>query len=65
MFFVSLFKQNPSYNELIFQNRFFHDNSDRFIVKINESLPNLIKPNDPYKFIFHNCGTFTGKSTIK
>lgn len=65
MFFISFFKQSPTLNEMVFQNRFFHDNSDRFIQKINESLPSLIKPNDPYKFLFHNCATYTGKSTIK
>lgn len=25
----------------------------------------MLKPNDPYKFVFHNIGTYTGKSTIK
>ena len=65
MFFITFYHRNPEMSELVFQNRFYHDNSDKFILKINESIPGLLKPNDPYKFIFHNCATFTGKSTIK
>jgi hypothetical protein len=34
-------------------------------MKISESIPGLLKPNDPYKFIFHNTATYSGKSTIK
>jgi hypothetical protein len=65
MFFVTLYKSNPTPNELIFQNRFYHDNADKFISKIGESIPGLLKPNDPYRFLFHNCATYTGKSTIR
>ena len=65
MFFITFYKNKPEPNEIFFQNRFFHDNADKFILKINESIPNILKPSDPYKFIFHNCATYTGKSTIK
>lgn len=54
MLFITLYKVNPSINQLIFQNRFYHDNADKFLMKINENLNTLLKPNDPYKFIFHN-----------
>lgn len=65
MFFVTIFRQKPEPSQLVFQNRFYHDNADKFILKINESIHSVLKPNDPYKFIFHNCATYTGKSTIK
>lgn len=65
MFFVTLFKTKPEMSEIFFQNRFYHDNADKFISKINESIPSILKPADPYKFMFHNCATYTGKSTIK
>ena len=65
MFFVTIFKNKPEISEIFFQNRFYHDNADKFISKINESIPSILKPSDPYKFIFHNCATYTGKSTIK
>jgi hypothetical protein len=65
MLFLTFYRENPTISELVFQNRFYHDNSDKFIVKINESMPSLLKPNDPYKFLFHNAATYSGKSTIK
>lgn len=65
MFFVTLFRNKPEMSEIFFQNRFYHDNADKFIAKIKESIPSVLKPSDPYKFIFHNCATYTGKSTIK
>ena len=65
MLFITFYKDNPGVNEIIFQNRFYHDNADKFLVKINESLIGILKPNDPYKFLFHNTSTYSGKSTIK
>lgn len=35
MFFVTMFKNKPEPSELVFQNRFYHDNADKFIQKIN------------------------------
>lgn len=65
MLFLTFYKLNPDINQLIFQNRFYHDNADKFLLKINESLNGVLKTNDPYKFIFHNAATYSGKSTIK
>jgi hypothetical protein len=65
MLFITFYRDNPDLNQIIFQNRFYHDNSDKFLVKINESLIGVLKPSDPYKFLFHNASTFSGKSTIK
>lgn len=65
MYFVTYYKNKPALNQIIFQNRFYHDNADKFIMKISESIPGILKPLDPFKFIFHNTATYTGKSTIK
>ena len=65
MLFITLYKQIPNAGQLIFQNRFYHDNADKFIAKINEAIPSLLKPQDPYRFIFHNVSTYSGKCTIR
>lgn len=65
MLFITLYKANPGITQLVFQNRFYHDNADKFLMKVNEHLNTLLKPNDPYKFIFHNMETYAGKSSIK
>jgi hypothetical protein len=65
MLFLTFYRENPNLSQLIFQNRFYHDNADKFLVKISESLSGLLKPNDPFKFLFHNAATFSGKSTIR
>lgn len=64
MQFVTFYKTSPPLNQLVFQNRFFRDNADRFLHKINEVLPSLQRGNDPYRFVFHNGATFSGKSTL-
>jgi len=35
MLFITLYKTSPSINQLIFQNRFYHDNADKFLMKVN------------------------------
>lgn len=65
MFFVTFYRENPGVGQLVFQNRFYHDNSDKFIIRINESLGGLMKFSDPYRFLFHNTATYSGKSTIR
>lgn len=65
MLFLTFYRENPNLSQLIFQNRFYHDNADKFLVKISESLTGLLKPTDPFRFLFHNAATFSGKSTIR
>ena len=65
MFFLTFYKNKPQFKEIAFQNRFYHDNSDKFISKISETINPILKPVDPYRFIFHNSATYTGKSTIR
>ena len=64
MQFVTFYRDSPPTPQLIFQNRFFHDNADKFLVKINEIVPALQRGNDPYRFVFHNSATYSGKSTL-
>ena len=40
--------------QLIFVNRFFHDNLHKFSVKISEKLVNLQNQSDVYRFLFIN-----------
>ena len=64
MQFVTFYRENPPAFQLIFQNRFFHDNAEKFLLKINEIVPALQRGNDPYRFVFHNTATYSGKSTL-
>ena len=50
---------------MIFQNRFYHDNTDKFAIKITEIYNNLLAQTDTYRFLYFNMSTFVGKSTIE
>jgi hypothetical protein len=51
--------------QLIFANRFFHDNLHKFSAKISEILSNLSQQNDAYRFLFVNRSTYSSKCTFK
>jgi len=52
-------------NQLIFSNRFFHDNSHKFLQKISEVLTTILNQTDIYRFLFVNESTYIGKCTFK
>ena len=59
------FKAITSLNQLVFANRFFHDNTHKFSVKISEVLTTVLNQNDGYRFLFANKSTCVGKCTFK
>ncbi len=64
MTFLTFYKEPTDLSKIIFQNRFFHDNADRFTLKINDIFVNLFSQGDAHKFIFGNTNTLVGKSTM-
>lgn len=61
MLFVTFYKALTSPEQLIFQNRFYHDNIDKFIFKITEIMNGVLAQTDMYRFIYSNLSTYTGK----
>ncbi len=65
MVFLTFYKEISALNQLIFANRFFYDNTHKFLVKINEIMTNVLGQNDNYRFLFFNENTCVGKCTFK
>lgn len=65
MLFLTFYKQITDQDQIIFQNRFYHDNIDKFMYKITEVLNGVLIQSDAYKFIYSNLSTYTGKSSIE
>lgn len=63
--FLTFYKDISTLNQLIFTNRFFHDNSHKFFSKISQTLSNFLNQADSYRFLFWNSSTFIGKCTFK
>lgn len=61
MLFVTFYKEVSQPEQLHFQNRFYHDNIDKFIFKITDLMNGVLASTDMYKFIYSNLSTFTGK----
>lgn len=61
MLFLTFYRHLNSPEQLTFQNRFYHDNIDKFIFKITELMNGVLAQNDTYKFIYSNLSTYTGK----
>ena len=64
MLFVTLYRALNTVDQVNFQNRFYHDNIDKFTSKIRDLMTGVMAQSDPYKFIYCNNRTFTGKSSI-
>lgn len=54
MVYLTFYRDVSNLNQLIFSNRFFHDNSHKFAVKISEVLTTVINQTDIYRFLFVN-----------
>ncbi len=65
MVYITFYKEISIIKQLIFANRFFHDNSHKFTAKITETLSNLQTQSDTYRFLFLNQSTCVGKCTFK
>ena len=65
MVYLTFYKEVSTMKQLIFVNRFFHDNLHKFSVKISEKLVNLQNQSDVYRFLFINESTCVGKCTFK
>lgn len=65
MVFLTFYREISTLNQLIFTNRFFHDNTHKFSAKISEIMSNVISQNDNYRFLFMNLSTCVGKCTFK
>ena len=64
MLFVTFYRNITNIDQIIFQNRFYHDNIDKFMYKINEIMNGVLAQTDIYKFLYSNLSTFTGKNSI-
>lgn len=65
MLFLTFFNNITKTDQIIFQNKFYHDNTDKFTGKIAEIYNNLLTQNDIYKFLYSNLSTGMGKSTVE
>jgi hypothetical protein len=65
MLFVTFYKEVSAIKQLIFANRFYHDNAHKFSVKISETLSSMQNQSDMYRFLFVNQSTCVGKCTFK
>ena len=65
MLILTFFRNISSINQIQFQNKFYHDNTDKFAIKITEIYNNLLSQNDIYKFMYSNLSTYYGKCTIE
>ena len=64
MFFITFYKSITQKDQIIFQNKFYHDNIDKFVPKIEVVVNKLVSQFDNYKFIYCNNSTFHGKMSI-
>ena len=65
MVFLTFYKDVSTMNQIIFANRFFHDNTPKFSAKISEVMTTILNQNDSYRFLFANKSTCIGKCTFK
>ena len=65
MVFLTFYRSISSLHQLTFLNRFYHDNTHKFSIKINEILSSLNSQTDNYRFLFLNNSTYIGKCTFK
>ena len=64
MAYLTFYKSVQNENQILFQNRFFHDNTERFLIKLTETLTSMIVQADSYRFMYCNCSTGVGKNTL-
>lgn len=65
MFFLTFYKSITRKEQIVFQNRFYHDNIEKFMPKIEMVLNRVVSQYDNYKFLYCNVSTFNGKSSIE
>lgn len=64
MLFVTFFKEINQKDQIVFQNRFYHDNIDKFMPKIELVLNKVLTQFDNYKFLYCNKNNYHGKLSI-
>lgn len=64
MFFLTFYRSITQKDQIIFQNKFYHDNIDKFMPKIEVVINKLVSQFDNYKFLYCNNSTFHGKMSI-
>ena len=64
MFFLTFYRSITQKDQIIFQNKFYHDNIDKFMPKIEAVINKLVSQFDNYKFLYCNNSTFHGKMSI-
>ena len=64
MTYLTFYHKVNSLNQVKFQNRFFHDNNERFNKKLTDILSSILVQNENYRFLYCNSATGMGKSTL-